>query len=148
MPHADPLLSLDPFTLLADARRQLLEAVEALTDAHADRVAAALGTVVAHDLALAAIARAYAEGDREFEGVTPPAGLALLATVEDAHAARLALFESLSASPIREDVEVAVPWAGIETWHVHLVGLAMHEGAQAHALRDGDPLPPRMARTG
>jgi hypothetical protein len=137
----DPLARVDPFAVLADARFQLLAAIETLDGGEPERVAAALGAVVAYDDALGAIARASASGDRTFEGVATPLERAGDATTDDARAARARLFESLGASGIQLDVEVLVPWAGTETWQLHLIGLAMHEGAQAQALRDGDPLP-------
>ena len=137
----DLLAQIDPFAVLADARFQLLAAIEALGDAEPARVAAALGAVVAHDDALGALARASVAGDRTFEEIATPLERARDATTEDATAARARLFESLGVSGIQLDVEVLVPWAGTETWHLHLIGLAMHEGTQAQALRDGDPLP-------
>lgn len=140
----DPLDQLNPFSLLMDARHQLFTIVQAIVADQPDRVATALGAVVAHDLALREIALAYADGERTFDGVTPPDARAIHATFEDAQAARNALFEAFSTAGTDFATEVLVPWAGTETWHIHLIGLAMFEGAQAHALREGDELPARL----
>ena len=137
----DPLDHINPFTVLMDARLQLLAAIDALKGAEAERVATALGSVVAHDDAIGEVARAWATGDRTFEGVATPRERAGSATVEEANTARASLLEALSIAEVSFELEVRFPWAGDETWQLHLIGLAMHEGACAHALREGDPLP-------
>lgn len=137
----DPLDQINPFTVLMDARLQLLAAIDGLKGAEAERVATALGSVVAHDHAIGEIARAWAAGDRTFEGVATPRERAASATVDEANAARAGLLEALSIAEVSFELEVRFPWAGHETWQLHLIGLAMHEGACAHALREGDPLP-------
>lgn len=128
----DPLYALDPFALLLDARQQLLTIAEAIRAREPDRVAIALGAVVAQDDALRAIVNGEAGADPGDAGD---------ATIEEAYAARAALLEAMGAAGLSLDAEVAVPWAGTDTWHVHIIGLAMFEGAQAHALREGDPVP-------
>lgn len=130
----DLLYALDPLTLLMDARQQLLAVVDQLAGTEDERVALALGAVVAQDLALADVARGV-------EAVVVPSSRAARATVEEGYSARNALFEVLAEMRVSFDTEVLVPWTGTETWHVHLVGLAMFEGAQAHALRQGEPVP-------
>jgi hypothetical protein len=143
-PHADPLAQLDPFDFLMDAHVQLIRAIEVRAHAEPERVATALGLIVAHDRALAAIARAYTSGDRTFVTVAPPNGAsATNSTLEDASRSRNALFEavSTSAAALALEEELLLPWIGLDTWRGHLIGLAMLEGALAHALREGDPLP-------
>lgn len=137
----DPLDHINPFTVLMDARLQLLAAIDALKGAESERVATALGSVVAHDHAIGEIARAWALGDRTFEGVPTPRARVASATVDEANEARAGLIEALSVAEVSFELEVFFPWAGSETWQLHLIGLAMHEGACAHALREGDPLP-------
>jgi hypothetical protein len=145
----DPLPQIDPVALLMDARLQFFAAIEALGGREPDRVAAALAAVVAHDDALAAVALAWADGARTFEGIPTPvervrtaaADASAAPTTDDANAARGRLFESLGAG-VALDVEVALPWVGTDSWQLHLIGLAMHEGSHAHALREGSPLPP------
>jgi|GEM_PF-3229677 len=137
----DPLDHINPFTVLMDARLQLLAAVDALKGAESERVAIALGSVVAHDHAIGEVARAWASGERTFEGVATPRERAGNATVEEANDARSGLIEALGTAGVSFELEVLFPWAGSETWQLHLIGLAMHEGACAHALREGDPLP-------
>lgn len=137
----DPLDQINPFTVLMDARLQLLAAVDALKGAEPERVATALGSVVAHDDAIGEVARAWGTGDRTFEGIATPRERAGSATVDEANAARSGLLEALSIAEVSFELEVAFPWSGVETWRLHLIGLAMHEGACAHALREGDPLP-------
>ena len=138
---ADPLAQLDPFDFLMDAHVQFIRAIEVRAIAEPERVAAALGLVVAHDRALAAIALAYTSGDRTFEAVAAPN--ATDATLEDASRSRNALFEavSTSAAALAFEEELLLPWVGLDTWRGHLIGLAMLEGALAHALREGDLLP-------
>lgn len=137
----NPLDRIDPVSVLIDARLQLLAAIDGLQGAEAERVATALGSVVAHDHAIGEVARAWASGDRTFEGVMTPRERAGSATVDEANAARGGLLEALGVAEVAFELEVLVPWAGNETWQLHLIGLAMHEGACAHALREGDPLP-------
>ncbi len=139
-PHLDPLAQLEPFDFLMDAHVQLVRAVEARAAAEPERVATALGIVVAHDRALRAIALAYVSGDRTFEAVTPP--VAADATLEDASQSRNELFESVgtSAGTLAFEDELLLPWVGLDTWRGHLISLAMLEGALAHALREGEPL--------
>ena len=148
MPDADPLLAIDPFILLMDARHQLFSAIDAVeggpegsTEAGLQRIAVALGVMVAHDRALTDVVHALSEGSPPLDEVAPPEARRAPATREDAQQSRSALLESLGNTRASLDTEVAVPWTGRETWHVHLVGLAMLEGAQAHALRTGEPLP-------
>ena len=142
----DALDQLNPFSLLMDARHQLIDAAQAALAATPQRAAIALGAVVAYDDALREIARAFADGARSFGGITTPSERATGATIEDIIEARNALFEVLSSTGVSFADEVDVPWAGTESWHVHLIGLAMFEGAQAHALREGDELPARLGR--
>ena len=142
----DPLDQLNPFSLLMDARHQLIDAAQAAMSTAPDRVAIALGAVVAYDDALREIARAFADGARSFEGIATPAERATDATIDGVIEARNALFEVLSSTGVSFADEVDVPWAGVESWHIHLIGLAMFEGAQAHALREGDELPARLSR--
>ena len=146
----DPLDQLNPFSLLMDARHQLIDAAQAAMSTVPDRVAIALGAVVAYDDALREIARAFADGARSFEGIATPAeratGATIDATIDGVIEARNALFEVLSSTGVSFTDEVDVPWAGVESWHIHLIGLAMFEGAQAHALREGDELPARLSR--
>lgn len=138
---ADPLAQLDPFDFLMDAHVQLIRAIEVRALAEPERVAAALGIVVAHDHALAAIALAYTSGDRTFEAVAPP--MSANATLDDASRSRNELLAavSTSAAALAFEEELLLPWIGLDTWRGHLLGLAMLEGALAHALREGDPLP-------
>ncbi len=140
------LEQLNPFSLLMDARHQLMAAVQAAMTTTPERAAIALGAVVAHDDALREIVRAFDGGGRSFEGIAPPADRATSATIDQALDARDALFEALSSTGVSLADEVFVPWVGAETWHVHLIGLAMFEGAQAHALREGEPLPAHLGR--
>ena len=142
----DPLDQLNPFSLLMDARHQLIDAAQAAMSTAPDRAAIALGAVVAYDDALREIARAFADGARSFEGIATPAERATGATIDATIEARNALFEVLSSTGVSFTDEVDVPWAGVESWHIHLIGLAMFEGAQAHALREGDELPARLSR--
>ena len=142
----DPLDQLNPFSLLMDARHQLIDAAQAAMSTAPDRAAIALGAVVAYDDALREIARAFADGARSFEGIATPAERATDATIDGVIEARNALFEVLSSTGVSFADEVDVPWAGVESWHIHLIGLAMFEGAQAHALREGDELPARLSR--
>ncbi|MCB9483276.1 MAG: hypothetical protein H6675_04625 [Dehalococcoidia bacterium] len=142
----DPLDQLNPFSLLMDARHQLIDAAQAAMSTAPDRAAIALGAVVAYDDALREIARAFADGARSFEGIATPAERATGATIDGVIEARNALFEVLSSTGVSFTDEVDVPWAGVESWHIHLIGLAMFEGAQAHALREGDELPARLSR--
>ena len=138
---ADPLAQLDPFDFLMDAHVQLIRAIEMRAPTEPERVAIALGLVVAHDRALAAIALAYTSGDRTFEAIAAPS--ATDATLDDASRSRNALFVavSTSAAALALEEELLLPWVGLDTWRGHLIGLAMLEGALAHALREGDPLP-------
>ena len=142
----DPLDQLNPFSLLMDARHQLIDAAQAAMSTAPHRAAIALGAVVAYDDALREIARAFADGARSFEGIATPAERATGATIDGVIEARNALFEVLSSTGVSFADEVDVPWAGVESWHIHLIGLAMFEGAQAHALREGDELPARLSR--
>lgn len=142
--NADPLAQLDPFDFLMDAHVQLFRAIEGRSAAEPERVATALRLVVAHDRALAAIALAYTSGDRTFESVAPPdAAEATDSTLEDASRSRNALFDAVntSAAALAFEEELLLPWVGLDTWRGHLIGLAMLEGALAHALREGEPLP-------
>ena len=142
---ADLIAQLDPFDFLMDAHVQLIRAIEVRAAAEPARVATALGLVVAHDRALVAIVRAYTAGDRTFEAVAPPT--ATDATLEDAAQSRNALFDAVgtSAATLAFEEELLLPWIGLDTWRGHLLGLAMLEGALAHALREGEPLPGAVA---
>jgi len=139
----DPLADLDPFAFLMDARMQFIAAVEARGSAEPERVAIAVGAVVAHDQALREVVLAYASGDRLFEAVTTPLDRAQPGSIDDAYLARNELFESLASigESLPFGAELALPWTGLDTWRGHLIDLAMHEGAHAHALREGEPLP-------
>jgi len=141
----DPLAHLDPFAFLMDARMQLIAAVEARGGAEPDRAAVAVGVVIAHDHALREVIRAYAAGDRLFEAIETPLDRSQPGNIEDAYLARNALFESIATigEQLTFEVELALPWVGLDTWRGHLISHAMHEGAQAHALREGEPLPAR-----
>ena len=139
----DPLAQLDPFAFLMDARVQLIAAVEARGGAEPDRVAIAIGAVIANDHALREVVLAYASGDRLFEAVATPEERARPATIEDAYLARNELFESIAGigELFAFGAELTLPWSSLDTWRGHLISLAMYEGAYAHALREGEPFP-------
>jgi hypothetical protein len=85
--HDDPFARIDPFAALIDGRRQLAEALAsqvAREAPSAQQVAETLAIVAAHDEALTEVARAYAQGERDFEGVTLPSDRALVVSDMDA----------------------------------------------------------------
>jgi len=139
----DPLAQLDPFAFLMDARVQFIAAVEARNGTEPERVAIAIGAVVANDHALREVVLAYASGDRLFQAVATPKDRAQPAAIEDAYLARNELFESIASigEQLAFGAELTLPWNGPDTWRGHLIGLAMYEGAYAHALREGEPFP-------
>lgn len=134
----DPLTRIDPFVAMMDGRRQLAEAIAARTR-DAANLAETLAIVAAHDQALTEVALAYVRGERDFDDVVAPSDRVL--AVDDFDAAmvfRNALFEALAELADALDDLVATPWSGIDTWRMHLVSLAMHDGAHAHALLTAD----------
>jgi len=137
-PLPDPLLRLDPFVALADGRQQLAAAVAAaLAQELVDttRVTKALAMVAAHDAALTEVALAWAEGHRDFTMIVAPDARALtVSDIEQAMDFRMALFEAFDAIGDALDDLLTTPWGGEDTWRMHLVALAMHDGAQAHAI--------------
>ena len=139
-PLPDPLLRLDPFVALADGRQQLAVAVAgALARELVDttRLTEALATVAAHDAALTEVALAWADGQRDFTRIVAPNARALAVTdIEQAMDFRMALFEAFGAISDVLDEMLTTPWGGEETWRMHLVALAMHDGAQAHTINE------------
>ncbi len=136
------LAMIDPFVALADGRRQLLEAIQRARPADAD-LAEILGIVTSHDRAMREIALAFADGTRDFATVAAPNahlhGTRSIEALEDAmHDSRAALFEAIAAMASSMDAwmdeVIETPWAGRDTWRMHLVSLAMHEGAHAFAI--------------
>lgn len=136
--HDDPFARIDPFVAMIDGRRQLAEAIAAQVDDVAtisQQVAEILAIVAAHDEALMEVARAYAQGERNFEGVIVPADRALVvADMDAAMVVRAELFQAVAAIAEALDEIVSTPWGGSDTWRMHLVALAMNDGAHAYAL--------------
>jgi hypothetical protein len=149
--HEDPFARIDPFVALMDGRRQLAEAIASHpTDntapgtSIAQQVAETLAIVAAHDEALTEVARAFAQGERNFEGVTTPRDRTLVVSDMDAAMLiRTALFEAVAAIADALDETVSTPWGGSDTWRMHLVALAMRDGAHAHALITGESIDDR-----
>lgn len=146
--HTDPdslLASIDPFAALADGRRQLLAAIEEI-EGDLQELAETLGIVAAHDLALRDVALAFAAGARDFSDIVPPGGRPMpsqtAATVETIEASRAAVFEAIASVAEAHDAwldeVIETPWGGRESWRMHLVALAMHDGARAHAISNRD----------
>lgn len=143
MTAADDLFALiDPWAALLDGRVQLLSAIEvALIDGQ--ELAEILGIAAARDRALHDVARAYAEGARDFAHVDAPAARvrsdAHDATI-DAHAvaeeARAELLDAIGALENFFDEVVETSWGGRDTWRMHLVTQAMHDAADAQSIRD------------
>lgn len=139
--HDALLASIDPFVAMMDGRRQLLEAIESHRDTTPD-LAETLGIVAAHDHALREVMLAFADGVRDFTSITPPRARALEggpdaaldADLDAMVAARAALFEAVDAIAHALDEVVETPWGGRDSWRMHLLGIAMHDGAQAHAI--------------
>ncbi|MCK9486248.1 MAG: hypothetical protein M0R73_06015 [Dehalococcoidia bacterium] len=138
------LASLDAFAALADGRQQLLAAVAASEARGAGTPAETLKIVAAHDHALRLVALAYAQGARDFSACATPATLAAQddgpCTLETVEAARASFFEAVAAvmeahAEWLDDV-IETPWEGRATWRMHLLALAMHDGAQAYALTE------------
>lgn len=133
------LAMIDPFVALADGRRQLLDAVERAGNVH--DLAEILGIVAAHDQALADVALAFASGARDFSSIAGPgsrdAGPGDIATIE---ATRASLFDAVDAvaSAVEDwlDEVIETPWGGSDTWRMHLVSLAMHDGARAFEIAE------------
>lgn len=144
----DPLARIDPFVALVDGRQQLAEAIAAHPVAGAtgdsliaQEVAETLAIVAAHDEALTEVARAYAQGERNFEHVMRPVERTLvIADMEAAMLIRSALFEAVAAIADALDEFVSTPWGGRDTWRMHLVALAMRDGAYAYALAAGESI--------
>lgn len=144
-PHDALLATVEAFTALADGRRQLLTALASI-EVDTEDLAETLGIVAAHDHALRAVALAYADGTRDFASFATPAMLVAddegTHTVDTIDAARASFFDAIAAvadahAEWLDDV-IETPWGGRETWRMHLVALAMHDGAQAHAINEGD----------
>lgn len=128
------LAQIDPFVALGDGRRQLIEAMRA-SAADTQDLAEILGIVAAHDDALRDVAIAYAAGARDFSTVATPASrVADAVTIDVATDARVALFDAIVAISDALDEEVTLPWHGTDTWRMHLIAIAMRDGAHAHAI--------------
>lgn len=144
------LAMIDPFVALADGRHQLLAAIEGARLDGQD-LAEILGIVAAHDDALREGALAFEQGARDFSHVDAPSVRAPrnvdARTLDDIDAVRASLVDAIAeladAHADFLDEVIETTWGGSDTWRMHLVALAMHDGAQAHALasreRPGDP---------
>lgn len=148
----DPMLAVDPFAALVDGRRQLVEALRTLDDL--SRAAQTLASVIAHDEALREVATAYAAGERDFASIPSPVSrLAAPADpvevmLERAIEVRASLLEAVfeaTAPAEAMDAVFETGWGGEETWRMHLVVHAIHEGMHAHAIEAGDPPPPPIS---
>ncbi|MEX1022671.1 MAG: hypothetical protein WD058_05945 [Dehalococcoidia bacterium] len=137
----DPFARIDPFVALADSRRQLVDAIREIEDgalrAQRPDLAETLGIVAAHDRALCDVALAYARGERDFDGVVAPRDRVTHdTTMEVAIEVRVALFDALASIGDALDESLTTAWGGAGTWRMHIVEIAMHEGARAHDLID------------
>ena len=140
----DLLLDVDPFSALLDGRRQLAEVLQSGIDEARSR--AALAAVIAHDEALREVATGYAAGVRDFASVPLPATRNIEpCDPPTAAASRHALIESLAGIADRLDEIVTTPWGGDDTWRMHLITHAIHDGLHADALRRGEPPPGPIA---
>lgn len=139
--HDALLASIDPFVAMMDGRRQLLEAIEGHRDS-TENLAEILGIVAAHDQALRDVMLAFADGTRDFGAIASPHARATASDLDadldaarDAiDAARAALFECIDLIAHALDEVIETPWGGRDSWRMHLLALAMHDGAQAHAI--------------
>jgi len=138
MTDIDDILALiDPWTALADGRMQLLAAIDAAS-VHGPDLAETLGIAADRDRAMCNVMRAYIEGARDFSTIATTghhvdAGDAAdpIALAEDA---RRDLLEALAVLGTTLDDVVEIPWNGRDSWRIHLVTLAMHDGADAQRL--------------